>query len=124
MRYAALALGLLLVGLVHNNLHKFVPVEMKPWVWNITGALYPVVLLVLIALIWNHWSITLVCLLLIGFSLQVAGCSALYMVAPWPIKEGDELCSARFHAPLGLIGVWLASLVAQHVYLRGKHGSS
>lgn len=122
MKNVVFALCLLLAGLIHNNAWKWAPVEHKAMVWNISGALLPALLLVVIALAWGHWAVTLVCLLLIGFALQVAGCSIAFMVRPWPVNPEDELCSAGIHAPLGLVGLWAASLVAQYVYARGRHG--
>lgn len=116
------ALCLLLGGLLHNNAWKWAPPEHAAMVWNATGALLPAALLAVIALVWAHWAVTLVCLLLIGFSLQVVGCSVAFIVSPWPVRPEDELCSSRLHAPLGLVGLWAASLVAQYVYTRGKHG--
>lgn len=94
MSRVAFAFVLLLAGLVHNNAHKWVSPDLKPWVWNITGALYPIVLLVFIAMIVAHPAVWLVVTLLCGFSLQVAGCSVAYLIAPWPLNPNDELCSS------------------------------
>lgn len=124
MSRVAFAFVLLLAGLVHNNAHKWVSPDLKPWVWNITGALYPIVLLVFIAMIVAHPAVWLVVTLLCGFSLQVAGCSVAYLIAPWPLNPNDELCSSGLHAPIGLLGLWATTMVLQRVYLRGEHGRS
>lgn len=117
-----LALVLLVFGVLHNNAFKWFGPELRPWVWNITGAVYPIALLVLLAVLARSRYVWLSCMVLIGFSLQVAGCTIWYLIDPWTIDPKQELCSQRLQAPLSMVGLWLASLVAQHIYSRGRHG--
>ncbi len=122
MRHIGFALALLLCGLAWNNAWKWAPPEDAGHVWSASGGLFVALLLIVIALVWSHWAVTAVCLLLIGFALQVFACNFWFVVAPWIAKPGGELCSSRIGFPLGLVGLWAASLVAQYVYTRGKHG--
>ena len=113
-----LALFLLGFGLLHNNAFKWVPVDDKPWVWNITGALYPIAMLTVIALFADSVFVTLACVLLASFSLQVIGCTVWYMVDPWPIDATTELCSSRLHAPIGMLGLTAALLLIGYLSKR------
>lgn len=119
MTSRALALLLLVVGCAAAYGWQFVPPERAAIVWNMTGALYRVFLLALVALTLRSRTIAAVALLLAAFDLMVAGCSGLYMLAPWPILPGDERCSTRFNLPLGLVGSVIALVLAANI-VRGK----
>jgi hypothetical protein len=122
MRHVAFALALLLAGLGWNNAWKWVDDAHAGHVWSASGGAFIALLLAVIVLVWGHWAVTLVCLLLIGFALQAFACNLWFVLEPWVKPAGGELCSSRLGVPLGLVGVWAASLVAQYVYTRGKHG--
>lgn len=112
------ALALLLLGLAWNNAWKWAPVEMQGNVYTAGTGGFVALLLACIA--WrSSLPVRAVCVLLAGFALQVFGCNVAFLVAPWPVQPGDELCSSRLHFPLGLTGLWLASLLAQWIYLKG-----
>lgn len=122
MKHVGFALALLLAGLGWNNAHKWVPDVHAGHVWSASGGAFIALLLAVLALVWGHWAVTLVCLLLIGYALQVFACNLWFVFDPWVKPAGGELCSSRLGMPLGLVGLWVASLVAQYIYTRGKHG--
>ena len=100
-----LAMALLAAGVVHNTAHRYAPEDMRGFVFNITGALFLAGLLITVAVLARHWAVWLVAALLVGHAVQVAGCSAFYMLEPWPIAPGDDLCSDSLGLPLGVLGV-------------------
>lgn len=113
---------LLLAGLGWNNAHKWVPQEHAGNVWSASGGLFIAGLLVWVGAAARMASVQVVCALLAGYALQVFGCNLWFIFEPWEVRPGDELCSSRLGFPLGLAGLWMATLVAQWVYLRRKHG--
>lgn len=122
MRHVGFALALLFCGLAWNNAWKWVDTEHAGHVWSASCGVFVALLLAVIALVWSHWAVTVVCVLLIGYAAQVFVCNLWFVVAPWQPRPGGELCSSRVGVPLGMVGLWVASLVAQYVYTRGKHG--
>lgn len=114
------ALLLLLAGLAWNNAWKWFPPDLQGWAYNAsTGAF--VTILLLIVFLFTSTVVRVVCVLLIGFSVQVAVCNGLYVIDPWPLVEGGEMCSTRLAFPLGLAGLWVASLVAHWLYMKGRN---
>lgn len=116
MKNAGTALGLLVLLVIHNNAHKWVPPDLRGHVFNVTGhGLLAVCLAALLVIFWRSGALVLVCALGIGYALQVAGCSAWWLVAPWPTTPTGELCSERLGLPLGLFGLAAALLLAAHL---------
>ena len=106
------ALALLLAGLAWNNGWKWAPPEHAGRVFVASSGAFIAALLL--------WGALLVRSKPIGYALQVAGCNALYIVAPWPVRTNDELCSTRIGLPLGLLGLWMATMLAQWIYSTRK----
>lgn len=116
MKTAPIAALLLLIGAIHNHTHKIVPPEHAAMVWNLTGAALHTVLIAIVA--WAYRTspaVLLACSLLGGWSLQVAGCSAAWIVQPWALVEGGELCSDRLGLPFGLFALVATCLVASYI---------
>ena len=115
------ALAMLLAGLAWNDAWKWAPEVHQGRVYTAGSGLFIAALLAGIA-----WRASLperaVCVLLGAYALQVFACNAWFIVDPWPVRPGDELCSSRLHFPLGLTGLWAATMVAQWVYMGRKHG--
>lgn len=85
---------LLLVGAQRHYAWPLAPEALQGQVWNLGGAL---TILFLIALsVRRDWSLLTcaIALWMAGEELLVAGCSAAWMVAPWEVAPGDELCRA------------------------------
>jgi len=121
MRRLALPAGLLLAGAIHNQAHKWADPADSAMVWNATGAGLALVLLCCVA--WAHRDSTsalLVCALLAGWAAQTAGCSVAWLIEPWHIEPGGELCSDRLGAPLGTLGCMATLLVAAAIYKRAR----
>lgn len=125
---------LLLAGVVHNNAYKHASAADAGRVYLITGAAFQAALLVTIGVLATASAhikgqraraagLWLVVALLVGYQLQVVGCNAWFLIDPWPLDPRAPLCSSRLHAPIGSIGLWLAAMCAQYLYLRGPgHG--
>lgn len=99
---------MLLIGCAAAYGWQFVPTQYVGAAWYISQSLWQVVLLALLAAVYRSLAVVLVCALLAVFSLMVAGCEAAYLVKPWAMNPGDELCSARLNYPLGLLGAVIA----------------
>lgn len=123
MKQALQAMLLLLAGLLWNNAWKWFPAQHGGRVFLAGGGLFIAVLLAWVFVSSRSHPMRVVCVLLAGFALQVFGCNAWFIVEPWEVRPGDELCSSRLGFPLGLVGLWVTILVVQYLYLRGKHGS-
>ncbi len=108
MKHRTTALALLLIGCAAAYGWQFVPSQYVGAAWYISQGLWQVVLLGLLAGLYRSRAVVAVCALLAGFSGMVAGCEAAYLVNPWPMNPGDELCSARLNYPLGLLGAVIA----------------
>lgn len=113
------ALLLLVAGLAWNNAWKWAPPAVAGDVWSASCGAFITLLLACVG--WRSAApVRLVCVLLAGFALQVFACNVWFVVAPWPFNPGDETCSSLLHFPLGLAGLWAASMVAQWVYIKGR----
>jgi hypothetical protein len=108
VKHKATALALLVIGCAAAYGWQFVPAQYVGAAWYISQSLWQVVLLALLACVYRSRAVVLVCALLAVFSLMVAGCEAAFLVKPWPMNPGDELCSARLNYPLGLLGAVIA----------------
>lgn len=114
-----LAFILLAAGWTHQGAHAWlyrlgwISEAQRGHVWNITGALF--LALVLLALGCGHKSapIWIACAVLIGQAAQVGGCSAAYLIQPWPVDAGASLCSEGAAGPLAALGVVGTVLIAR-----------
>jgi hypothetical protein len=120
VKHAFSAIVLLLVGLAWNNVWKWVPPQHGGRVFVAGSGLFIAFLLGAHALRSSR-PVQVVAVLLIGFAAQVFGCNLWFILDPWVIKPGDELCSSRLGFPVGLVGLWVATMVLQYVYMRGDH---
>lgn len=108
MKHRTTALVLLVIGCAAAYGWQMVPEQHLGAAWYISQSLWQVMLLALLACVYRSRAVVLVCALLACFSLMVVGCEAAYLVKPWPMNPGDELCSARLNYPLGLLGAVIA----------------
>lgn len=115
-RYEVLAAWLLAAGVAAHFAWKAVQVDLQGQAWNASGAAQQLLLLALVANAYRARAVLWVCGLLAMWQLMVAGCSLAYMAAPWPIKPGQAQCSAALDVPLGLVSLWVASLLAARLW--------
>lgn len=108
MKHKATALALLVIGCAAAYGWQMVPEQHLGAAWYISQSLWQVMLLALLAVVYRSRAMVRVCALLSVFSIMVAGCETAYLIKPWAIKPGDELCSARLNYPLGLLGAVIA----------------
>jgi hypothetical protein len=119
MKHRNTALALLLVGMALSYGWQWAPEELMGTAWNITTSVLVILLLALLGLVLASPEIWLVAALLAVFKLVVITCDVWYAVAPWPVKPGQALCSARLNLPLGVVGLFLGVVLAAAIY-RGK----
>lgn len=118
-RDARLALALLLVGGWAHYAWAAVDPEWQADVWNAgQGAL----MLLVLSVVWSSAGrmVRMACALLGIWSIMQTGCSIAYMVAPWPVSDGQAQCSAALGLPLGLLGLVLLAVAAGAAWERSK----
>lgn len=103
---------MLLAGMFLSYAWQWVPDEMQGLVNNICAAVFALLLLLLAAMVFPSWEIRVVAGLLGVFKAMVVACDTWYIVAPWIVKPGQAMCSARFNMPLGIIGLVLGVILA------------
>ena len=109
--------ALLLIGAwVTFYAYEFAPAESKAEVWNLGGAIGRMLLLVLVVLAHRSAPVTAAALWWAVEDLQVIGCGAWWMVAPWPMEDGENQCSALVGVPLSLAGLSLGAVLAWVVH--------
>lgn len=120
MKHRATALWLLFAGMAASYAYYSAPTHLKPLVHHLSTSGFILFLLLLVGLLHRSWEIWAVCAVLAGFRLMIAGCSIWFAVDPWPVKEGDPLCSARADWPLGVVGLIIAMLLLLELTGRSK----
>lgn len=116
IRQAALLLAL---GWLHQGAHAWlyrlgwIAEGQRGHVWNITGAVFGAAVLFMLGLSRRSVAVWVACAILIGHAAQVGGCSAAYLLNPWPVNAGDSLCSDGLAGPLAALGVAVVAMVAR-----------
>lgn len=114
-----LACALLLVWYGVHYGYSWAPVEHQATVFNIARSLGSLVLIGFLVLTFRSRIVLLVAAGLAAEELQVVVCGAWWLISPWKVNPGDELCSSGLGIPLGSIGLILLAMTAG--YLRGRH---
>lgn len=127
-RYLPEAAGLLLVGGVAQYAWKHAAVDAQADVWNVSQAMVALLLLALVCNAYRSGWVWACAGLVAVWQGMTAGCSLLWLAAPWAVQPGQEQCSARLDVPLGAIGLWLLLLLAAAMSQRieqrgGGHGA-
>lgn len=116
MRQAAL---LLAMGWLHQGGHAWlyrlgwIAEGQRGHIWNITGAIFGASVLFMLGVSRRSMAVWIACAILIGHAAQVGGCSAAYLLDPWPIDAGDSLCSDGLAGPLAALGVAVVAMVGR-----------
>jgi hypothetical protein len=126
-RYLTVAAGVLLVGGVAQYAWQHAAIDAQPDVWNVSQSMLVLVLLALLCNAYRSGWVWATAGLVAAWQAMTAGCSLMWLAAPWPMVAGQEQCSARFDLPLGAIGLWLLLLLAAAMSQRteaegGMHG--
>lgn len=98
--------------------YQWAHVEHQGTVFNIMRSAVSLMLLTMIA--YQSRVVALPAAGMAGEEIQVIGCGTWWLVSPWEIKPGDELCSSGLGIPLGSIGIMALGMVAAHLYDEGK----
>lgn len=120
MRHGWTAISLLIVGLLCTYLWQIIGGDQLRigQIWNISGAIYRMFLLSIIAIAYRSREITIVAILLFAFDLLVVGCTGIYMFSPWPSGPEEEFCSTRLGIPLGVCGALLGLAILLNIVRR------
>lgn len=116
----ALALVLLVVGLLAFYSWQWAPSQHSGTVFALATHAYAAVLLLVLALVLRDPVLWAVLLLLMACSLLVVGCNTAYLIEPWPVADGDDICSAKLNVPVGTIGLALFLGLTGGVYMAKK----
>ena len=115
------ALALLVALVVCRFGWRLVPEVNRADAWNIAQACAVLALLGLLALVYRSSGWVLAVLALgAAWQAMTAVCSAAYIIRPWPVAPNQEQCDAALDAPLSLVGVWLAVVLAAMI-AQGAH---
>lgn len=115
MRHRLTALALLLLGVGKLMAWHAAPDAYKADAWNIGGAAFAAALLFVLGLVHGSLVMWLAVALLAAFELSTIGCNAAYMINPWPVAPGDELCTARVDLPLELAACLMTLALVVHI---------
>ncbi len=117
MKHRPIALALVAMGTIHATAWKLGPIAVDAEVWNATGAVFTAVLLIWLGALYSSASVWLAVALTAGAEIQTATCSMAYIIRPWVMAPGDDLCSAGLGFPVFFISLW--ALVCLAIYIRG-----
>jgi hypothetical protein len=112
MKHRATAACTLAAGMAASYAYYSAPPEHAAFVWHVTQSFFIVYLLAVLAMVHKSWEMWAVCVVLAFFRFMIIGCSTWFFLDPWPVKPGDALCSSKLDAPLGVIGLIIAGLLA------------
>lgn len=112
MSARAVALGLLATGMAAQHLWVWAPPWAQPDVWNACSALMTALLLAMLAVTYSRSSeMKWVCCYLGTLYLITAGCSLLWLVAPWPVAAGQDTIDALLKMPMSIIGIFCGLVI-------------
>lgn len=115
MKPLQLAACLLVAWFLGHHAYKLAPVAIEGHAWNIGMALSKIVLIGLVADVVRHPVIHTILAWLFAEEFQAVGCTAAYIIEPWPMQPGQEKCSEALGLPLQTVclvallwtGAWL-----------------
>lgn len=96
-----LALALLTGGAVLHLGYSVMPVDAQPLAWNALGAAARLALVLVLVYPIQAQIMGAVVAWLAAEELQVIVCNTAFMVQPWPIKPGQEMCSSLIGTDMG-----------------------
>ena len=107
MTVRAVALGLLATGMAAQHLWVWTPPWAQADVWNACSALMTALLLAVLAVSYRRSSeMKWVCCYLATLYLITAGCSLLWLIAPWTVDAGQDTIDALLKMPMSIIGLF------------------
>ena len=98
------AVGLLALGVTLHYGWALVPPEHAAQVWNICGAVARAALLIAVVRRIAHPVVWTVATWWLAEEAMVAGCSAWFIVRPWPVVPGQAQCSSLLGLDIGTLG--------------------
>lgn len=116
-----LAAVLLVLWFSTHYLYALFPPELRGAVFNISRSAASIILVCMLLLAIPSKLAVIAGTGLIAEDAQVVGCGLWWMIDPWPVVVGAELCSEKMGLPLGAVGIALLGTVAWHI--RSKHAA-
>lgn len=112
------AAALIFVWFVAHYLWMWAPIQHQGAAFNIARSAASLVLVGMVALAIPSRLVLVPAAGIAAEEAQVIGCGTWWLIDPWVIKPGDELCSSGFGIPLGAIGLSLLGVTAY--WLKGR----
>ena len=112
------ALALLTLGAIRQYGYKLADPALSARVWNVTGA--AVVLALVLWIAWRKRS-RLLLLVVSWWAAEEAltiGCNVAWMVAPWPLQAGQDVCRGLLDFDLGKIGALMIAVALARIVWR------
>lgn len=114
----AAALALLTLGAVRQYGYKLADPELAARVWNVTGAA-----VVLALVLWLAWRLrSRLVLLVVAWwaceELLTIGCNTAWMIAPWPVQAGQDICRGLLDFDLGKLGALMIAVALARIVWR------
>ena len=116
--HAGAALALLLLGAVRQYAYKLAPPEIAARAWNITGAC-----VVLALVLWIAWRLRskLVLFVVAWWAAEESltiGCNTLWLIAPWPVTQSQDICRGLLDFDLGKLGALMIAIALARILAR------
>ncbi len=121
-RHAWTALALMVFGGGAQFAWMAFPAEHQADVNNASRAALTLAAIGLVANAYRGRLVWTACVLVGTWQVMIAGCSIWWIAAPWVKVQGQGQCSTATGLPLGLLGAWIACLVAASMWSR-RHAS-
>lgn len=116
------AAALLVVWFVAHYAWMWAPIQHQGAVFNIYRSAASLALVGMVALAIPSRLVLVPVAGIAAEEAQVIGCGTWWLIDPWIVKPGDELCSSGLGIPLGAIGLALLGVAAY--WLKGRHARS
>ena len=111
-RYVGVAAAVLLGAAATNMGWRAWPDETSGYIFVGCCASFSILLALLVMNAYRVFWVALACGLTIGYMLQVAWCQFAFVVAPWPLRKNEPICSDGVGGYLTVAGLaaalWLA----------------
>lgn len=102
---------LLALGALRHYGYKPFPPAWQAWVWNMTGAMAILALMLLAAWRFRSRLMVLVAVWWAAEELFVIGCNGLWLYKPWIVEKGQDVCYPLMQFDFGKVGVLFVSLL-------------
>ena len=114
-RLDALPALLLAIGAFRHYGWALAPADQRGVASKLLGAAATLSLLWLVRKAYAGRLVSMVALWWAWEELQTVICSAWYLAAPWPVLQGQAICSAKAGIDIGALGIMIVALLAARI---------